>query len=92
MLVQYAETDINCQNNLTDGSIGKWSPHLKEALWFVPLIRMESSSVDGYTICKLHLINTWEPCKSDLLSGAINYLNVQIDSDGKVVSRLVYNL
>ena len=36
----------------------KKSPFVKEALRFAPLVRMESSSVHWYTICKLHLITT----------------------------------
>ena len=69
--VQYTQTDTNHQETLTNGTIGKKSPFVKEALRFAPLVRMESSSVHWYTICKLHLITTWEPCVSDLSIGAI---------------------
>ena len=60
MHVQYIQTDTNRQNTLTSGTISKWSPFVKEALRFVPLVRMESSSVDYL-----------EPCERDLLIGAI---------------------
>ena len=60
--VQYTQTDTNRQETLTNGTVGKISPLVKEALWFAPLVRMESSSVHWYTSGKLHLITTWEPC------------------------------
>ena len=43
--VQYTQTDTNRQETLTNGTVGKKSPLVKEALWFAPLVRMESSSV-----------------------------------------------
>ena len=52
----YTQTDTNRQETLTNGAIGKKSPFVNEALRFVPLVRMESSSVHWYTICELHLI------------------------------------
>ena len=56
--VQSTQTDTNRQETLTNGTIGKKSPLVKEGLRFAPLVRMESSSVHWYTICKLHLITT----------------------------------
>ena len=56
--VQYTQTHTNRQETLTNGIIGKKSPFVKEALQFAPLVRLESSSVHWYTICKLHLITT----------------------------------
>ena len=56
--VQYTQTDTNRQKTLTNGTIGKKSPFIKEALQFASLVRMESSSIHWYTICKLHLITT----------------------------------
>ena len=56
--VQYTQTDTNRQETLTSGTIGKKSLFVKEALRFAPLVRMKSSSVHWYTICKLHLITT----------------------------------
>ena len=40
-------------------------PLVKEALRFVPLERMVSSSVDQYTICKLHLITLLSCAKTN---------------------------
>ena len=41
---QYTQTDTNRQETLTNGTIGKKSPFVKEALRFGPLVRMEISS------------------------------------------------
>ena len=68
------------QNTLTNRTIGK-------RLRLVPLERMVSSSVDRYTICKLHLINTCEPCENEWSIGTIG----TIGTNGKVVSRLVHH-
>ena len=69
--VQYTQTDTNRQETLTNGTIGKKSSFVKEAFRFALLVRMEISSVHRYTICKLHLITTSEPCVSDLSIGII---------------------
>ena len=71
-VTQSTQTDTNCQETLTSGTIGKKSPFVKESLRFVPLVQMESSSVHWYTICKLHLIASREPCVSDLSIGTIS--------------------
>ena len=73
------------QNTLTNRTIGKRLRFVKEALRFVPLERMVSSSVHRYTICKLHLINTSKLCENEWLIGTIG----TIGTNGKVVSRLV---
>ena len=82
--VQYTQTDTNRQETLTNGTVGKISPLVKEALWFAPLVRMESSSVH----------------RTIYYSGFHYYLRavlkaicwlvplVQIDSFGKVVMSL----
>ena len=56
--VQYTQTDTNRQETLTNGTIGKKSPFVIEALQFAPLVGMESFSVHWYAIFKLHLITT----------------------------------
>lgn len=40
--VQYTQIDTNRQETLTNGTIGKRSPFVKEALRFVLLVGMES--------------------------------------------------
>ena len=72
------------QNTLTNRTIGKRLRFVKEALRFVPLERIVSSSVYRYTICKLHLINTCKPYENEWLIGTIG-------TNGKVVSRLVHH-
>ena len=80
--VQYTQTDTNRQNALTNRTIGKRLRFVKDALRFVPLERMVSSSFDRNSIGEMHLINTCKPCKNEWSIGTIG-------TNGKVVSRLV---
>ena len=47
------QTDTNRQETLTNGTIGKKSSFVKEALRFTPL---EKEAADRYSICKLHIL------------------------------------
>ena len=80
--VQYTQTDMNRQNTLTTRTIGKRLRFVKDALRFVPLEQMVSSSVDRNSIGEMHLINTCKPCENEWSIGTIG-------TNGKVVSRLV---
>ena len=53
--VQYTQTDTNRQETLANGTIGKKSPFVKEALRFAPL---EKEAADRYSICKLHILTS----------------------------------
>ena len=83
--VQYTQTDTNRQNALTNRTIGKRLRFVKDALRFVPLERMVSSSFDRNSIGEMHLINTCKPCKNEWSIGTIG----TIGTNGKVLSRLV---
>ena len=74
--VQYTQTDTNRQNTLTNRTIGKRLRFVKEVLRFVPLERMVNSSVDRYTICKLHLITLVSRAKTN---GRLVPLLVQVE-------------
>ena len=63
--VQYTQTDTNGQNTLTNRTIGKRLRFVKDALRFVPLERMVSSSFDRNSIGEMHLINTCKPCENE---------------------------
>ena len=80
--VQYTQTDTNGQNTLTNRTIGKRLRFVKDALRFVPLERMVSSSVDRNSIGEMHLISTCKPCENEWSIGTIG-------TNGKLVSRFV---
>ena len=83
--VQYTQTDKNRQNALTNRTIGKRLRFVKDALRFVPLERMVSSSFDRNSIGEMHLTNTCKPYENEWSIGTIG----TIGTNGKVVSRLV---
>ena len=80
--VQYTQTDTIRQNTLTNSTIGNGLRLVKEALRFVLLERMVSSSVDRNSIGEMHFINTCKPCENEWSIGTIG-------TSGKGVSRLV---
>ena len=83
--VQYTQMDTNRQNTLTNRTIGKRLRFVKDALRFVPLEQMVSSSFDWDSIGEMHVINTCKPCENEWSIGTIG----TIGTNGKVVSRLV---